>query len=154
MPHRFRIHATRALRHAASAALTAALALSSGAAVAAAYPPALKHAVHEGAQLFTSTTLGTNGRSCQSCHLNGGRTMGRLPNGKKIPSLRNAAAIFPRYSGKAGFVRTLTMQINHCIEGGLGGMPLSASSPKMVALDSYFHALAAGKRLHMNGKPH
>ncbi len=154
MPHRTAPVHRIALHRGVALVATLALAAFSAGVLAASYPPALERAVHEGAKLFHSTSLGANGMSCQSCHLNGGRTEGRLPNGKKIPSLRNAAAIFPRYSKKAGYVRTMTMQINHCIEGGLGGMPLSADSPKMVALDSYFHALAAGRRIHMNAKPH
>ena len=36
---------------------------------------------------------------------------GKLPNGKVIPSLSNAAAIFPRYNPKAKRVLTLDDQI-------------------------------------------
>ncbi|MBU2849526.1 hypothetical protein HF929_00145 [Acidithiobacillus ferrivorans] len=74
-----------------------------------------------------------------------------LPNGKKIPSLLGAAATFPKYNKRAGKVITLEMQVNSCIANGLGGMPLSSSGPKMVALVSYLTSLSQGKPVNIQG---
>ncbi|HQU15964.1 MAG: hypothetical protein B7Z66_07830 [Chromatiales bacterium 21-64-14] len=147
------LNGSRMLRRCIAAGISVVLGMASSVVLAGPEAPALRAAIHDGAKLFAAPSLGSNGRSCQSCHLNGGKGAGILPNGKRIPSLRNAAAIFPRYSGKAGKVRTMTMQVNHCIQGGLGGMPLDYDSSKMVALDSYLNSLATGEPIHMGAKP-
>ncbi|WP_035192128.1 hypothetical protein [Acidithiobacillus ferrivorans] len=111
----------------------------------------MQAAIHEGDQLFAAASLGTKGNSCMTCHRGAGRVEGMLPNGKKIPSLLGAAATFPKYNKRAGKVITLEMQVNSCIANGLGGMPLSSSGPKMVALVSYLTSLSQGKPVNIQG---
>lgn len=123
----------------------------SSAASAATSQYAMHEAIQEGAQLFASSALGTNGMSCMTCHRAGGRTEGRLPNGKRIPSLIGTAATFPHYNQRSGRVVTLEMQLEHCVQAGLGGKPLAYDSPKMVALLSYLTSLSQGKPIHLQG---
>jgi len=74
-----------------------------------------------GKELFTSPQLGTNGRSCNSCH----------PDGKK---LEKAAAYD---EGNLGEI------INQCIKGPLKGKSLDPNSDEMKSLILYITLLAS-----------
>jgi thiosulfate dehydrogenase len=135
----------------AASAIAIATCCGSSAASAATSQYAMHEAIQKGARLFASSALGTNGMSCMTCHRAGGRTEGRLPNGKQIPSLVGTAATFPHYNQRSGHVVTLDMQLEHCVQAGLGGKPLAYDSPKMVALLSYVTSLSQGKPIHLQG---
>ena len=113
----------------------------------------LQAAVQRGAHLFATDTFGGHGMTCQSCHSGGGKIAGQVAGGGKIPSLANAAAIFPRYSPRAGKVITLEDQIRGCIAGGLGGKPPAYGSQTMADLVSYLGSLAHGQRVMIGGMP-
>ncbi|MHB1950530.1 MAG: c-type cytochrome [Acidiferrobacteraceae bacterium] len=120
---------------------------------------ALNAAAAHGEYLFQHGTFGGHRRmhgagvTCETCHMGGGRVAGRLPNGKQIPSLVNAAAIFPRYAPKAHRVVTLEMQIRHCVKGGLGGHPPAFGSTAMVDMIAYLHSIAKGQPITPGGMP-
>ncbi|MHB8569433.1 MAG: c-type cytochrome [Metallibacterium sp.] len=116
-------------------------------------PDPLHAAIKSGSHLFTTDTFGGRGMTCQSCHSGGGKIAGQLANGSKIPSLSNAAAIFPRFSPKFGKVITLEDQIRGCIAGRLGGKPPAYGSQKLNDLVSYLTFLSNGKPIDMGGKP-
>ncbi|HUW97875.1 MAG TPA: hypothetical protein VMV40_03390 [Acidiferrobacter sp.] len=122
---------------------------------------ALAKAVHAGEHIFNTDTFGGHEQSfhgtlttCSTCHIDGGRVMGRLPNGRKIPSLVNAAAIFPRYSPHAGKVITLETQIRGCAHNALLGRAPAYGGRTMVDLVSYLGSLAHGQPVNIGGKPH
>ncbi|WP_287786858.1 c-type cytochrome [Acidiphilium sp.] len=104
---------------------------------------ALQQAVQKGADLFANESFGGAG-TCETCHLGGGREAGKLPNGKVIPSLIGAAAVFPRYSPRAGRVITLAEQIGGCIHNALKGTPPAPGSADLVALETYITSLSKG----------
>ena len=81
---------------------------------AAADADSLQQVVGKGKALFMTATFSGNGRHCNTCHKGGGTIAGKLPNGKRIPSLSNAAAIFPRYDAKHHRVKTLLDQVQFC----------------------------------------
>jgi thiosulfate dehydrogenase len=111
----------------------------------------LAKAVAKGADLFaTGTFWGSNNMTCESCHQGGGKIKGRLPNGKVLPSLTNAAAIFPRISH--GKVITLAGQIRHCVRAGLGGNAPAYNSSDMVAMLAYLGSIAHGQPVDIGGK--
>lgn len=116
-------------------------------------PESLQASIQQGSQIFATDTFGGKGLTCQSCHAGGGKQPGQLGNGSKIPSLTNAAAIFPRYSPRAMKVVTLENQIQACIAGALGGKPLEYGGLKMTDLVSYLTSLSHGKSMEMGGKP-
>ncbi len=142
-------------------ALVAAAALATTtAAFASPASVALAHAVQEGAHIFNTDSFGGHERNfhgqhttCSTCHIDGGRVMGRLPNGKRIPSLINAAAIFPRYNPKMHKVITLETQIRACVHNGLLGHPPAYGSQTMADLVSYLGSLAHGQRIMIGGQP-
>ncbi len=119
----------------------------------------LAQAASHGADMFAHDTFGGTRKmhgasvTCDTCHMGGGEVSGRLPNGKKIPSLVNAAAIFPRYSPNLHKVVTLEMQIQHCVKGGLGGRPPAFGSKAMVDMVAYLHSIAKGQPVDAGGMP-
>lgn len=136
---------------------------------AAAVPPVVAQAVARGAHIFNDDRFGSQvepvadaasafanmGRpsaharfmSCAACHVHGGRTRGQLPDGRRIPSLLNAAAVFPRYSAASHRIVTLEDQIRHCVKDGIRGRPPAFAGTTMVDLVSYLTSLATGRRV-------
>ncbi|HET9147961.1 MAG TPA: hypothetical protein VFN77_07925, partial [Acetobacteraceae bacterium] len=105
----------------ASATLMAALAVAgigSGAALASpAKPASLEAAAQRGAHIFATDSFGGKRMfkgqpaTCASCHSNGGRTEGTMPNGAHIPSLIGVAAQFPKFIPQKHKVITLEEQL-------------------------------------------
>ena len=129
------------------------LAIAGAPAGAAANADSLQQVVEDGKALFMSATFDGNGRHCNTCHKGGGTTMGELPNGKKIPSLSNAAAIFPRYDKALHRVKTLQDQVHQCVLNAIKGRPPAYDSAEMTALVTYLTSLSQGKPIDMGGKP-
>jgi cytochrome c len=77
--------------------------------------------VERGKELFNSTHLGTNGKSCATCH----------PSGSK---LEEAAS----YDEK-----DLEKIVNQCIKKALAGKPLPAESADMKAIITYMRTFAS-----------
>ncbi len=119
----------------------------------AATDPHLQQAINAGRKTFASDTFGGNGLTCNSCHTNLGQTQGHLPNGAVIPSLTNAAAVFPRYKADHHKVMTLDEQIHGCIAGALQGKAPAYGSRKLVDLVSYISSLAKGKPIDIGAEP-
>lgn len=85
-----------------------------------------------GEALFSDATLGTNGQSCNSCHIGGQTTGGKvemMPGMKMaIPDLRGVAAGFPKYKVPNDAVITLADMNNNCIVMLQKGKPLPLDS--------------------------
>ncbi|MGO9007580.1 MAG: hypothetical protein ACLQIQ_08775 [Beijerinckiaceae bacterium] len=139
------------IRILAAAAFGTALQLSAAQSASAAETP-LETAVATGAHLFATATFGGNGRTCESCHEGGGKAPGELGD-RKLPSLLNAAAIYPRFSRGAGQVITLEGQVQSCIKGGLAGTPPELGSPDLVAITAYLGSIAKGQQVEIGGAP-
>jgi len=101
---------------------------------------ALREAEIQADRLFHSPKLGTNGQSCDNCHVDGGRFSHRLGN-HRIPSLVDAKDLFPQVH-TTGQVNTLETEINHCIVRQLDGHPLPESSRTLALLDLYLRHLS------------
>jgi len=108
--------------------------------------------VEKGKALFNDPKLGTTGGTCNSCHPNGDTTGGEVM-GMKIPSLKEAAATFPKYKDAAGAVITLGMMDNMCIEMFLKGEGLALDSPDAVDLAAYVTYIAAEEGKAVNQTP-
>ncbi|MCI4679580.1 c-type cytochrome [Rhodoblastus acidophilus] len=131
--------------------LAAALLLSAASSAGAAETP-LDSAVATGAHLFATATFGGNGHTCESCHQNGGKGPGQIGD-RQLPSLVNAAAIYPRFSRGAGKVVTLEGQVQSCIKNGLRGTPPELGSPELVAITAYLGSIAKGQKIDIGGAP-
>lgn len=115
--------------------------------------PDLLKVIAHGKDLFQHNTFQGNGRVCETCHVNGGESAGHLPNGKPIPSLANAAAVFPRFNKRHGKVVTLSDQVQNCIGGALEGQAPDQGSDDLTALVTYVTSLSQGKTIDMGGSP-
>ncbi len=114
----------------------------------------LQKAIARGGEAFQHATFGaSSGRVCNTCHLGGGMLPGRLPNGKAIPSLTNAAAIFPRVREQDHALITLADQVRSCVGGAIQGQPPEYGSEELNALVSYVTSLSQGKSIDMGGQP-
>lgn len=109
--------------------------------------------IAEGQKNYAHNTFNGNGRVCESCHVGGGKEAGKLPNGKAIPSLANAAAIFPRINQKSGKLVTLSDQVRNCAANALQGTPPEYGSEELNSLVTYITSLAQGKAIDMGGMP-
>ena len=79
-----------------------------------------------GKKLFSDSSLGTNGKSCSTCH----------PSRKKIGELAGRGTWF---GGKA---KTLEQAINFCIAGPLEGKPLPEDGVELRSIAEYMKSLA------------
>ena len=108
-------------------ALLVAPAVWSGSAVAG----PVEDAAAGGEKLFADAGLGTNGKSCSSCHTELGKgdntLTGRSP--------------FPKVISMAKKVRTLDQMIQMCLTGAMKGPALSWDDEKLADLASYVNAL-------------
>jgi len=113
--------------------------------------PQLQKAIDRGAELFQHETFGGPGRVCESCHLGGGRRAGQTPDGKPMPSLTNAAAVFPRFAD--GMLFTLSDQVHMCIQYAVKGKPPEFGSEEFNSLVAYVTSLSQGKKIDMGADP-
>jgi thiosulfate dehydrogenase len=120
---------------------------------AAEVPAQLQSAANQGKEIFMHPSFGGNGKACDSCHRNGGLGRGALPDGTPLPSLSNAAAIFPRFN-KKGKLIVIQDQVRNCVAGAIKGTPPAYDSDKMRLLVVYLTSLSQGKTVDMGGKPH
>lgn len=109
--------------------------------------------IKKGKDLFSHNTFEGNGRVCETCHVQGGTVPGKRPDGVAIPSLANAAAIYPRFNSRQGKVISLQDQIRGCVGMALEGTPPAYGSESLSALTVYLTSLAQGKPIDMGGKP-
>jgi len=120
-----------------------------GSVASAALSPQLQEVVNSGKNIFTHSTFGGSGKTCNSCHLDGGTEAGELSNGVKAPKLINAAATFPHiYRGQ---IVTLEDQIRNCVGGAIQGTPPEYDSKTMRELMVYLTSLAQGKTIVLGG---
>jgi thiosulfate dehydrogenase len=71
---------------------------------------------------------------CTSCHLADGASPGML-------SLLEAAANYPKFSGRDGGVRDLQDRINGCLERSMNGRALPRDGVELVAMATYVESL-------------
>ena len=112
--------------------------------------------VAAGKKLFSSTDLGANGQSCNSCHPGGGTTGGTVKTPMKseltgkayelpVPSLVGAAATFPKFKVPNDRVVTVQEMSNNCIMMFMGARPLPLESKQSKDLYAYLVSLSKGE---------
>ncbi|MEK6530887.1 MAG: hypothetical protein AABZ23_00155 [Deltaproteobacteria bacterium] len=120
-------------------------------------PDTLEASVKRGEGLFNDPTLGKNsaGISCAACHPDGGSIGGAADMKWKeetmkvaIPTLRGAAAGFPKPAGPMKAVVTVGGQNNMCIMTFLDGRPLDLNSQAAVDLEAYVYSLSNGEKIN------
>ncbi|HSG05038.1 MAG TPA: cytochrome c peroxidase, partial [Nitrospiria bacterium] len=118
-------------------------------------PDTLEAGIKRGEKLFKDTTLGKNTtrKSCATCHKNGGSIGGATEmtwKGKtmkvNIPTLKGAAANFPKPMGPMKALVDLAGMNNMCIMTFLEGQPLDKNSQEATDLVAYITSLSDGKK--------
>jgi len=104
----------------------------------------LKQAFMRGKDLFMDTLLGTNGMSCNSCHVEGGTEAGKMGD-MEIPPFAHVAKKYPMYFKMAGKVMTLDQVINFCIVTPMEGKPLAWDDQRVADLAVYISWVDAKK---------
>lgn len=104
-------------------------------------PAEVRESVMKGYRLFMDTPHYASEYvgdliSCNSCHFNGGDTLGGRNNGI---SLVGVAAVYPQYSSRIKKVIDLPQRINNCFERSMNGLPLPKDSDEMKALVAYLN---------------
>ncbi|MBI3757309.1 MAG: hypothetical protein HY267_04965 [Deltaproteobacteria bacterium] len=119
-------------------------------------PDTLEAGIERGKKLFNDDTLGDNTtrKSCASCHKDGGTSGGAAEmewKGMKmkvnIPTLKGAAAHFPKPMGPMKAMVDLAGMNNMCIMTFLKGDPIDNNTQEAVDLVAYVTSLSAGKKL-------
>jgi cytochrome c len=93
----------------------------------------LEDAIAGGQKLFADASLGTNGKSCNSCHTNMGK--GEIPFTGRAP--------FPKVFSMAKKMRTLDQVVQGCIMGAMKGNPLAWDDARLTDLVTYVNSLYA-----------
>lgn len=120
--------------------------------------------VTHGKELFNSTRLSTNGRSCASCHPGGGTTGGTVttpmnseltgkPYEMPVASLIGAAATFPKFKVPSDTVITLAEMGNNCIMMFMAAKPLPLHSQESRDLAGYVTSLSNGEEVEVGKVP-
>jgi len=119
-------------------------------------PDTLAAGMKRGEKLFYSETLGDNKsrKSCGTCHEDGGTVGGAAEMKWKgmamkvnIPTLKGAAAHFPKPMGPMKALVDLAGMNNMCIMTFLKGRPIDKNSQQSVDLVAYVTSFSRGKRL-------
>lgn len=80
--------------------------------------------IQRGEELFLSTSLGTSGKSCATCH----------PGGSRLEETGTVSD------------RELTATVNSCITGPLKGKPLDPESVEMKSMLLYLRSLSGERK--------
>jgi thiosulfate dehydrogenase len=111
---------------------------------------AMKASVIRGKALFSDPSLGTNGKTCNDCHLDGGAKEGMM--GKMVVKpFHEVNEEYPRYWMMADRVMTLDQVINWCIMTPLEGEPLKWDDQKLTDLAAYCASVKSPKEEAMEG---
>ena len=79
-----------------------------------------------------NTEMGSEGESCASCH------------GDVEESMKGVRAVYPKWNEEAQEVRTLPMQINHCLEERMGAEPWDYTSTDMINMEALLASVSRG----------
>jgi cytochrome c len=93
--------------------------------------PCMAASVEEGKKLFSATDMGSNGKSCATCH----------PGGKGIGDLSGMDQ------------EELAAAVNACVTSALEGKALPEDSEELHSLNFYLRSLNAGSRGNSNLTP-
>jgi len=100
-----------------------------------------KASIANGAKLYADPSLGTSGRTCNTCHIEMGKSknMGMM-DAKGFIGRKH----FPKYFPMANRVMTLDQAVQFCIVNPLSGKPLAWDDSKLTDLTSYVNSIYTG----------
>ena len=102
--------------------------------------------LQKGSAAFIDASLGSNGKSCATCHSLDGKASKSNEAGRG-PDLKGVAAYFPRYNPHFNRVIIAEQQINYCITEYMQGAPQKLDSEQIVALYYYLARNSEGTKI-------
>ena len=96
----------------------------------------LQKSVARGKVLFSDTTLGTSGLTCNSCHMEGGTKEGKMED-MTLAAFDNLGAKYPKFFKMGNRVMTLDQVVIFCIVNPLKGKPPAWDDQKLTDLTAY-----------------
>ena len=109
---------------------------------AAAMAKMLGESIARGEKLFNDSSLGTSGKTCNSCHIEMGKSQKEGMMGAKGFKGREP---FPKVFPMAGKVMSLDQAIQFCIITPLKGQPLAWDDIRLTDLTAYLNSIYTSK---------
>jgi cytochrome c len=97
---------------------------------------AMKDSFMRGKELFMDASLGTNGKSCNTCHASGGTEAGKMGD-KEVPPFMHIGKKYPGYFSLADRNMTIDQVIDFCIVNAMEGKALPWDDQRMTDLATY-----------------
>jgi cytochrome c553 len=111
----------------------------------------LLRSIEHGKLLFNDPKLGTTGKSCNDCHVEGGTKDGQM--GKMtIKAFDNLAPKYPKYFMMSNRVVTLDQMVNWCIITPMKGTVLAWDDQGLADLVAYTASIKVPAKAPEKGK--
>ena len=96
----------------------------------------LAKSVERGFALFSDKKLGTSGKTCNDCHMNGGTKDSKMGD-MTMKAFDNLGAQYPRFFMMGKKVMTFDQVVNFCVTTPLKGEPLAWDDQRLTDLVAY-----------------
>ncbi len=104
----------------------------------------LAKSVERGFALFSDKKLGTSGKTCNDCHMNGGMKDAKMGD-MTLKAFDNLGAKYPMFMAGAKRVMTLDQVVNYCITNPLKGQALAWDDQRLTDLVAYCASVKPAK---------
>lgn len=104
----------------------------------------LAKSVERGFALFNDKKLGTSGKTCNDCHMNGGAQVSKMGD-MTMKAFDNLAAQYPKFFMMGKRVMTLDQVVNFCVTTPLKGEPLAWDDQRLTDLVAYCASVKPAK---------
>ena len=105
----------------------------------------LAKSVERGEKLFYDENLGTNKKTCNSCHMGGGTKATKM-GGMTIKPFDDLGSKYPKYFMMGKKVMTLSQVVNFCVVTPLKGEALKCDDQKLTDLTAFVASVKATKK--------
>lgn len=104
----------------------------------------LAKSIERGFALFNDKKLGTSGKTCNDCHMNGGMKEAKMGD-MTMKAFDNLAAHYPKFFMMGKRVMTLDQVVNFCVTTPLKGEPLAWDDQRLTDLVAYCASVKPAK---------
>jgi len=104
----------------------------------------LAKSVERGFALFNDKKLGTSGKTCNDCHMNGGTQVSKMGD-MTMKAFDNLAAQYPKFFMMGKKIMTLDQVVNFCVTTPLKGEPLAWDDQRLTDLVAYCASVKPAK---------
>lgn len=105
----------------------------------------LAKSIARGKELFNDKSLGTSGKTCNSCHMAGGTKAAKMGE-MTIKPFDDLGSKYPNYFMMGKKVMTLSQVVNFCVVTPLKGEALKLDDQKLTDLTAFVASVKATKK--------